>query len=63
MSKTSLFHAVNTQISTITDRMHLRKPQTPFRMIVDERANLVVCMTKKEYREYLDSRDLELCRI
>lgn len=61
MSKTSLFHAVNTQISAVTGRNHLRKPQTPYLMIVDERANLVVFMTKREHLEYLDNRDKELC--
>lgn len=62
MSKTSLFHAINSQISAITTREHLRTPRTPYRMIVDERANLMVFMTKKEHQEYLESRDIELCR-
>jgi hypothetical protein len=61
MSKTSLFHAVNSHISSTIGRNHLATPKTPYRMIVDERANLIVCMTKGEYLEYLDSRDKELC--
>lgn len=60
MSKTSLFHTVNSHISAITNRDHLKTPGTPYRMIVDERANLVVLMTKKEHDEYLESRDREL---
>lgn len=62
MINKSLFHAVNSHISSLTTREHLRRPRTPYKMIVDERANLVVFMTKREYLEYLDSRDVELCR-
>ena len=63
MSKnSSLFHSVNTEIAAAQSRYHLRQPQTPYRIAVDEQVRLLVFMTKREYLEYLDSRDTELCR-
>ena len=35
----------------------------PFKMIVDEQAKLLVFATKREYMEYLDSRDVELLQV
>ena len=62
MNKMSLFHSVNKEISAIRKRDHLKNPVLPFKMIVDEQAKLLVFATKREYMEYLDSRDVELCR-
>jgi len=62
MKNISLFHSVNREISAMRNRTHLMNPVIPFKMIVDEQANLMVFATKREYLEYLDSRDVELCR-
>lgn len=62
MSKTSFFHTINREITAIRNRNHLTSPVTPFKMIVDEQANLMVFMTKREYFDFLDNRDVELCK-
>lgn len=62
MSKNSLFNKITSTISVYHSRLHLTKPSTPYKIIVDEQANLLVFMTKREYKEYIESRDLELCR-
>jgi hypothetical protein len=62
MSKNNLFHSVNTDITSTVKRFHLKQPVTPYRIAVDEQARLLVFMTKREYQEFLESRDIELCR-
>ncbi len=63
MSKSSLFVFVNTGInSTVSNRFHLQNPRTPYMSIVDAQGTLLVFWTKREYFNYLDTRDLELFR-
>jgi hypothetical protein len=58
----SLFHTANQQIASTNKRFHLHQPITPYKIAVDEQARLLVFMTKREYMDYLDTRDVELCR-
>ena len=57
-----MVYSIKTKSKAVRDNGHLKYPTLPYRMIVDEQATLHVFATKREYAEYLDSRDVELCR-
>lgn len=62
MKPTNVFHKVNQQVSRArASSKHRNSPKLPFKMVVDQQATLMVFMTKREYLDFLETRDTELC--
>jgi len=51
-----------TKPSKVRTRSNHSILKSAFKMVLDSQANLIVFATKGDYQEFLDSRDIELCR-